>query len=94
MHKDNITEKAIIVRLKGKPEIDICEEHEQYFPHGIGYRELRFCVVDDNNHLVVESNNEHDYEKGEDCYQRYGWDELTDYEKETLYLMFVENHFV
>lgn len=69
-------------------EIDICELCAD-FPLGIGYNELRYCWIDEDNNLVLESNNVHDWTKGEDVYKKYYWNELTDYEKDALYKIFL-----
>lgn len=80
----NIMEQQIVDCLDYGKEIDICELCIDY-PNGIGYNELRYCWVDENLELIVESNNVHDWTKGDDEYMKFHWHELTDYEKETLY---------
>lgn len=82
--KDSVMEKYVIDCLVDKQEIDICELSYNY-PHGIGYNELRYCWVDENNNLIVESNNVHERNEEDDVYKKYYWHELTDYEKTALY---------
>lgn len=77
-------EQRIVDCLDYGKEIDICELCTDY-PNGIGYNELRYCWVDENLELIVESNNVHDWTKGDDEYMKFHWNELSDYEQETLY---------
>ncbi len=71
----------IIINFKGE-DIDICE---YYGDPGIGYNELRYFFVDDNNNPIFESNNVHEYELGEDIYKKFQWQELSNYEKAETY---------
>lgn len=52
--------------------------------YGIGYNELRYLSVNCSGQLYFESNNIHDWTKGEDVYKKFTWQELTDYEKKTI----------
>lgn len=63
-------------------EVDVCE----YNPHnfGIGYDELRYFSIDTEGKPIFESNNVHDWERGEDAYKVYAWEDLTDYEKPAI----------
>lgn len=90
IYESDFLEQQIVDRIVGKPEIDICEQYDQ-FPHGIGYRELRFCSTIDNKHIIVESNNEKNPNSDDESYVKYLWNDLTDYEKETLHALFVPN---
>lgn len=63
-------------------EIDVSAYDETNY--GIGYNELRYLYVNKNGKLCFESNNIHDWSKGEDVYKIFTWNELTDYEKETI----------
>lgn len=60
-------------------DIDVCE----YFPYrnGIGYNELRFLFLDSESIPSFESNNVHEWEKGEDVYKVFSWEEISPYEK-------------
>lgn len=66
-------------------DIDLCE-------HGamVGENELRYVWLNQDNELCFESNNVHDYERGEDAYLFYRWHELTDWEKAEMRRIFSE----
>lgn len=51
---------------------------------GIGYNELRYFSNDSDGNPLFESNNVHDWERGEDKFKIFEWEELTDYEKPAI----------
>lgn len=63
-------------------EVDVSE----FDPHnfGIGYDELRYLSIDSEGNPIFESNNTHDWERGENAYKVYAWEDLTDYEKPAI----------
>lgn len=63
-------------------EIDISEFDQHNF--GIGCNELRYFSIDTEGNPIFESNNVHDWERGEDAYMVYAWEDLTDYEKPAI----------
>ncbi|MBQ0073800.1 MAG: hypothetical protein KBT34_06365 [Prevotella sp.] len=76
--KSNVT---MMLSLLSK-EVDVSE----FDPHnfGIGYNELRYLSIDTEGNPLFESNNVHDWERGEDSYKVFAWEDLTDYEKPAL----------
>lgn len=84
VQESNFYYSAIKECLKFKDEVDICDLYK-YRIGGIGYNELRYCSIDKDGELAFESNNVHDYKRGDTCYKIFRWKELTDYEMYTLY---------
>lgn len=78
LRKSNV---AMMLSLLSE-EVDVSE----FDPHnfGIGYNELRHFSIDAEGNLLFESNNVHNWERGEDAYKVYAWEDLTDYEKPAL----------
>ena len=70
---------VIMMLLLLSKEIDISE----YDPYNfvIGYNELRYFSINSDGNPIFESNNTHDWDRGEDAYRVFTWEELTDYEK-------------
>lgn len=84
VQESNFYYSSIKECLKFKDEVDICDLYK-YRIGGIGYNELRYCSIDKDGELAFESNNVHDYKRGDTCYKIFRWKELTDYEMYTLY---------
>lgn len=79
----DISKEAFVSLLQRiDKEIDICEYDE--YPHGIGYNELRYVGLDDYSNPYFESNNVHDWDRGDDEYMKFKWEELTTYERESV----------
>lgn len=78
MRKENV---VMMLSLLSE-EVDVSE----FYPHnfGIGYNELRHFSFDPKGNPLFESNNVHDWERGEDAYRIFVWEELTDYEKPAI----------
>lgn len=65
-------------------DIDICVFNP--YIAGIGYDELRYFYISPRGEAAFESNNVHDIESdSDDDYKVFAWDELSDYEKQTIH---------
>ena len=75
-------ENVVLMLLLLSEEVDVSE----FDPHnfGIGYSELRYFSIDSKGNPLFESNNVHDWEKGEDAYKVFAWEELTDTKNQRL----------
>lgn len=78
LRKSNVV--MLLSLLSG--EVDVSEYDPYNF--GIGYDELRHFSIDTEGNPVFESNNVHDWDRGEDAYKVYVWEDLTDYEKPAI----------
>ena len=80
--------RMLLMLLKEKgTDIDLCE----YFPDligGIGYNELRYFSITNNDEIEAISNNVHEAENGTDDYKSYVWKEMTDFEKSEICRLF------
>ena len=63
-------------------EVDVSEY--DHYKFGIGYNELRYFSIDSEGNPLFESNNVHDWKRGEDTYKVFAWEDLTDYEKPAI----------
>lgn len=80
---DTLRKKNVLMMLSLlSEEVDVCEFDPQNF--GIGYNELRYFSIDSEGNPVFESNNVHDWERGDDAYKIFVWEDLTDYEKPAI----------
>ena len=78
LRKENVTMMLSLL----SEGVDVSE----FDPHnfGIGYNELRYFSIDSEGNPFFESNNVHDWERGEDAYKVFVWEDLTDYEKPAI----------
>lgn len=78
LRKENV---AMMLSMLSE-EVDVSE----FDPHnfGIGNNELRYFSIDTEGNPIFESNNVHDWERGEDAYMVLTWEDLSDYEKPAI----------
>lgn len=80
---DNVRKENVVVMLSLlSKEIDVSEFDPYNF--GVGNNELRYFSIDSEGNPLFESNNVHDWARGEDAYKVFAWEELTDYEKPAI----------
>lgn len=88
---DDYGEKLVAHCIKKRnEELDVCDSAA--YPYGIGYNELRFIGLDSCGKPYFESNNIHDWERGDDVYCQFHWCDLSAYEREAIvdFLCFAE----
>lgn len=80
---DALRKKNVVMMLSLlSEEVDVSE----FDPHnfGVGYNELRYFSIDSEGNPLFESNNVHDWNRGEDAYKVFVWEDLTDFEKPAI----------
>lgn len=80
--------RMLLMLLKEKgTDIDLCEYFSDLIG-GIGYNELRYFSITNDDEIEAISNNVHEIENGKDNYKSYVWKEMTDFEKSEICRLF------